>query len=74
MIRDTFNPILNNITVTLNGDAIPATSYTYDEATGVFATLAGEITVPGATYVTDTATGAVITTPGVAILTVTGTV
>ena len=74
VISDTFNPILTGITVTLNGETMPATDYTYDETTGVFTTTAGAVTVPGATYTTDPVTGAITTTPGVATLTINGTV
>ena len=75
VIRDTFNPAINITSVTLNGTALtPTTDYTYDAATGEFATVAGTITVPAATYVQDATTGAYAVTPGSAILTVTGTV
>lgn len=75
VVTDTFNPILSGIVVTLNGDTwAEGTNYTYDETTGVFATVAGQITVPAATYTRDPDTGAVIVNPGVSILTVTGTV
>ena len=40
------------------------TQYTYDAATGVFATAAGVVTVPAATFTQDAATGAYSTTPG----------
>ena len=70
----TFNPILNNISVTLDGAPLAATSYTYDEATGAFTTLPGAITVPAATYTTDPVTGAQSITPGVAVLKIVGTV
>ena len=75
IITDTFNPVLSNLTVTLDGSAwtSPA-NYTYDEQTGLFATVPGQITVPAATYTQDTATGAWIITPGYSILTVTGTI
>lgn len=75
IITDTFNPVLSNLTVTLDGSAwtTPA-NYTYDEQTGLFATVPGQITVPAATYTQDTATGAWIITPGYSILTVTGTI
>ena len=73
VVSDTFNPILNDITVTLNGEAFPATSYTYDQASGVFNTTAGSVTVPAATYTQDE-NGEIITTPGVAVLTISGTV
>jgi len=49
-------------------------NYTYDAATGEFATVAGQITVPAATYAQDPATGLWTIQPGVAVLTVTGTV
>jgi len=73
VITDTFDPILSDISVTLNGAVLPPASYTYNEATGEFATAVGAITVPAATYAQDTA-GNWIVTPGVAVLTVTGTV
>lgn len=74
VISDTFEPTLSGITVTLNGDVLPAGSYNYDETTGVFSTVAGVITVPAATYTQDPVTGVWSTAPGVAVLTVTGTV
>ena len=75
IISDTFNPVLSGITVSLNGaELAEGTGYTYNEATGEFATTDGTVTVPAATYTTDPATGAITTTPGVATLTVTGTV
>lgn len=74
-VSDTFNPVLTNIAVTLNGTALAEnTGYTYDPTTGAFATADGVITVPAATYTQDPTTGAYTTTPGVSILTVTGTV
>ena len=72
-VTDVFTPALSNITVTLNGVPFPATSYTYTEATGAFATNPGSITIPAATY-TQTPTGEVIVTPGVAVLKITGTI
>ena len=74
VITDTFNPILTGITVTLNGDILPAASYTYDEATGVFTTADGVITVPAATFTQDPVTGVWTTSHGITTLTVTGTV
>lgn len=74
-VTDTFNPVLDSIVVTFNGDTwTEGVNYTYDTATGLFSTLAGQITVPAATYTRDPVTGAVIVEPGVSILTVTGTV
>ena len=75
VVRDTFNPILNPITVTFDGDVwTEGVEYNYDDTTGEFATVAGYITVPAATYTQDPTTGVFSMTPGVAILTVTGTV
>lgn len=74
-VTDTFSPALNNITVTLDGATLAeGTGYTYNEATGEFATIVGVITVPAATYVQNPTTGVITTTPGVAVLTVKGTV
>ena len=75
IVSDLFDPILSDITVTLDGTELAENvGYTYDETTGQFATADGVITVPAATYTQDTATGAITTTPGVAVLTITGTV
>lgn len=74
VITDTFDPILSDISVTINGEVPPATAYTYDETTGVFTLLAGQVTVPAATYDQDAATGAWVISPGVTVITVTGTV
>lgn len=75
VVRDTFDPILNNITVVYNGETLSeGEDYTYDEATGEFATVASRITVPAATYVQDSQTGEWVATPGVSVLTVTGTI
>lgn len=75
VITDTFTPILDITSVTFNGAIwTEGTNYTYDETTGAFATLPGQITVPAATYTQDPATGAFVINPGTATLTVTGTV
>ena len=74
-VSDTFDPILSNVTATLDGaPLVENTDYTYLPATGVFATVPGRITVPAATYTQDETTGAWIITPGVTTLVVTGTV
>ncbi|MBE6918887.1 MAG: hypothetical protein E7469_04310 [Ruminococcaceae bacterium] len=73
-ITDTFDPILSDLTVTFNGEAwTEPDDYTYNEATGLFATVPGRITVPAATF-TQNESGAWVITPGTATLTVTGTV
>lgn len=74
-VTDTFDPILTNITVTYNDVPLAlGTGYTYDTATGQFATLPGQITVPAATYTQDPVTGEYTVTPGVGVLRVVGTV
>ena len=74
-VTDTFDPILTNITVTLNGVTLTeGVGYTYDEATGLFTTVPGVITVPAATFTRDGATGEYSRTPGLATLIVTGTI
>lgn len=76
VVSDTFDPALKTpISVTLNGDAWPETgNYSYNAATGAFATTAGRVTVPAAAYEQDAATGLWTVTPGVAVLTVTGNI
>lgn len=76
VVSDTFDPALKTpISVTLNGDAWPETgNYSYNAASGAFATTAGRVTVPAATYTQDAATGLWTVTPGVAVLTVTGNI
>lgn len=74
IVTDTFNPALNITGVTFNGTAWTSpTNYTYSEATGAFATNAGQITVPAATYTQNT-DGTWTIQPGVSVLTVTGTI
>ena len=73
-VTDVFDPILDNIAVTYNGTAWTAGSeYTYDEASGTFTTLPGQITVPAATYTQDPVSGAWSITPGTAEIVITGT-
>ncbi|MBQ3499007.1 MAG: hypothetical protein IJA87_07770 [Clostridia bacterium] len=75
VITDTFSPVLSNLAVTFNGETwTEPADYTYDEITGAFSSVAGVITVPAATFAQDPATGVWVTTPGVSILTITGTV
>ena len=68
VIRDVFDPIHDGTALT------PATGYTYDRTTGTFATVAGAVTVPAATFEQNASSGAYSITPGAAILTITGTV
>lgn len=74
-ITDTFDPIIDITDVTFDGALwTEGTNYTYDETTGVFTTLPGQIVVPAATYAQDPTTGTYIINPGTVTLTVTGTV
>ena len=74
-ITDQFDPILTNLTVTFMGTPwIQGTQYNYNEATGLFTTVPGQILVPAATYTQDPTTGAYAVTPGTVTLTVVGTI
>lgn len=74
-ITDTFDPILTALAVTFDGVAwTQGVQYNYDEATGLFTTVPGQILVPAATYTQDPVTGAYSVTPGIATLVVTGTI
>ena len=74
-INDLFSPILSALTVTFDGTAwTEGVEYNYDETTGLFTTVAGQITVPAATYTQDPVTGQYTLTPGIATLVVTGTI
>ncbi len=75
IITDLLMPALNALTVTLNGVTLTeGVGYTYNEATGSFATLPGALTVPAATITQDPVTGAFEVTPGEAVLVLMGTV
>ena len=74
-ITDTFDPILTALTVTFDGTAwTQGVQYNYNETTGLFTTVPGQIIVPAATYLQDPVTGAYTATPGIATLIVTGTI
>ncbi len=73
-VTDTFDPILDITSVTLDGEVLSeGTGYTYNEATGEFATVTSVITVPAATF-TRRPDGTVEVTPGQTTLVVTGTI
>ena len=75
VVTDTFVPVLNNLKVTYNNTTwTQDVNYTYIQATGVFETIAGQITVPPAVFTQDKTTGEYVVTPGVATLTVTGNI
>lgn len=75
VVTDIFDPVLSNLAVSYNGTAWsdPA-NYSYNAATGTFATQEGQITVPAATFTQDATTGEWTVTPGAGTLTVTGTI
>ncbi len=74
VLTDTFDPRLNAVSVTFNDTPWAAnTNYTYNEATGIFSTRSGQITVPAATY-TQNADGTWKVTPGTSTLVVTGNI
>lgn len=75
IISDTFDPILTALAVTFNGVAwTEGVQYQYDETTGLFTTVPGQLLVPAATYTQDPVTGEYSLTPGIATLVVTGTI
>ncbi len=75
VITDTFDPILDITSVTFNGTTwTEPANYTYNEATGLFTTGIGQITIPAATFTRDPVTGAFTVQPGTVVLRVTGTV
>ncbi len=74
-VTDVLSPVLSNLTVTYNDTLWQCgVEYTYDEESGLFASLSGQITVPGATFSQNPVTGTFDMTPGVATLRITGTV
>jgi hypothetical protein len=74
-LSDLFDPILSGVTVSLDGTAwTEGVQYNYDETTGQFNTVPGQIIIPAATYTQDPVTGVWSTIPGTVVLTVTGTV
>ncbi len=75
VINDTFDPILTALAVTFDGVAwTQGVQYNYDETTGLFTTVPGQILVPAATYTQNPVTGEYSVTPGIATLVVTGTI
>lgn len=73
-ITDAVNPVLTDVTVTYNGAAwAEGGGYTYDTSTGAFSTTPGALTVPPAEF-TVAPDGQITTDPGVAVITLQGTV
>lgn len=74
VMTDVFDLILSEIEVTYNGENwSEGTNYTYDLTAGRFATVAGQITVPAASY-TQNEDGTWTVTPGTVTLVIEGTV
>ena len=72
VVSDNFDPRLTNLTASFDGAKwARGVQYSYDEATGAFATLPGQITVPAASS-TQNPDGTWSIQPGTATLTVTG--
>lgn len=72
-LSDLFDPILSGITVTLDGAAwARGVNYSYDETTGQFATLPGQLAIPAASY-TQNSDGSYTVEPGSVTLSVSGT-
>ncbi len=74
ILSDTFDPPITIESVTIDGVELTEDQYTYNEETGEFATVAGVITVPGATFTQDPETGVYTSTPGTAVVVIKGTV
>ena len=75
ILTDAFNPAPADITVTVDGQTVAATDYTYENGLLTLPTGNGyEMTVPAATVSRDPATGAVSVVPGTLLITVTGTI
>lgn len=74
-ITDVFDPRLTALTVAFDGVVwTQGVQYNYNETTGLFTTVPGQIVVPAATYTQDPVTGAYTINPGIATLVVTGTI
>lgn len=74
-ITDTFDPVLTALAVTFEGAAwTQNVQYNYNETTGLFTTVPGQLLVPAASYTQDPVTGEYFVAPGIATLVVTGTI
>lgn len=73
VFSDTFSPVLSSLTAVYNGTPWTITTdYTYDTASGAFASVPGAITVPAAQFSQDPDTGAWSVQPGESTLVITG--
>ncbi|MBR3282417.1 MAG: hypothetical protein IKI56_03880 [Ruminococcus sp.] len=75
IFTDTFTPVLTGLSVSFNGTPwSQGTDYSYDEASGAFSSLPGQITVPAASFSQDPDTGVWSVQPGISTLTITGNI
>lgn len=76
VLTDAFSPAPTQITVTVNGDPIQASEYSYVNGVLTLPTqgAATSITVPAATFTQDPSTGEFTTVPGTVSITVSGTI
>lgn len=75
IFADTFTPALSSLTAEFNGSAWTAgTNYSYSETTGLFSSLAGQVTVPPAQFSQDPTTGEWSVQPGISTLVITGNI
>ena len=75
VLTDQFAPAPTAITVTVGGEIIPATNYTYENGLLTLPTGTGfTMVVPAATITQDATTGEVTVTPGTLVITVSGTI
>ena len=74
VVSDTFDPVIHDISVTLDGQSLTADQYSYDALGGAFATSPGVITVPAAEFAQDPENGIWSRSPGMTVLQITGKV
>lgn len=75
IFTDTFTPVLTGLSASFNGTPwSQGTDYSYDEASGAFSSLPGQITVPAASFSQDPDTGVWSVQPGISTLTITGNI
>ena len=75
IFRDVFSPVLNSLTATFNGTTlVQGTNYSYDNTTGEFVTLNGQIEVPEAKFTQNAQTGIWSVQPGVSTLIIKGNI
>ena len=72
-ITDEFDPVLEDITVSLNGESLDSSRFNYVGGVLTISSETGsDITVPASTCTRDSETGKAVTTPGIVTVTVSG--